>query len=239
MFETAMLSRRFSRPRSFALPGSILLHAAAIALLVGASLWRSEEMGAPMQPIRFIDSLPAPPPPIGSRAGAPETAKGPVPLASSARPAIATILPALPRLPASGESGEVEAVTVSFGDPFGDPESEPGSWGDVPGGVPKPGSPDEKTYVPGGDVRAPVLLQRVEPDYPEVARKARIEGVVILQAIIGPTGAIEDLRLVKSLFPALDESALAAVRRWRYRPATLNGRAVRVLLSVTVAYRLR
>jgi hypothetical protein len=149
MFETAMLSRRFSRPRSFALPGSILLHAAAIALLVGASLWRSEEMGAPMQPIRFIDSLPAPPPPIGSRAGAPETAKGPVPLASSARPAIATILPALPRLPASGESGEVEAVTVSFGDPFGDPESEPGSWGDVPGGVPKPGSPDEKTYVPG------------------------------------------------------------------------------------------
>ena len=239
MFETATLSRRSSRPRSFALPGSILLHAAAIALLVGASLWRSEEMGAPMQLIRFIDSLTAPPPPLGSRSGAPETAKGPVPPAPSARSAVAAILPALPRLPASGEGGEVEAVTVPFGDPFGDPESEPGSWGDAPGGIPRPDSPDEKTYVPGGDVRAPVLLQRVEPDYPEVARKARIESVVILQAIIGPTGAIEDLRLVKSLFPALDESALAAVRRWRYRPATLNGRAVRVLLSVTVDFRLR
>lgn len=239
MFETAMLSRRSSRPRSFALPGSILLHAAAIALLLGASVWRSEEMGAPMQPIQFIDTLPAPPPPLGSRSGAAETGKGPVPPASSSRSAFAAILPALPRLAASGESGEVEAVTVPFGDPFGDPDGEPGSWGEVPGGIPKPNSPDEKTYVPGGDVRAPVLLQRVEPDYPEVARKARVEGVVILQAIIGPTGAIEDLGLVKSLFPVLEESALAAVRSWRYRPATLNGRAVRVLLSVTVDFRLR
>jgi protein TonB len=149
------------------------------------------------------------------------------------------LLPALPDPPVPGVGGERTAFPDPFGGPVGDPLGPPGGSGEVPGAIPEPDSSGEEPLVPGGDVRAPVLVERIEPDYPEAARKARIEGVVILQAVIGPTGAIEELRVLKSLFPALDGSALSAVRRWRYLPATLNGRAVRVLLTVTVDYRLR
>jgi protein TonB len=83
-----------------------------------------------------------------------------------------------------------------------------------------------------------VLVSRIEPVYPETARKARLEGIVVLEAIIAASGAIEEVRVVKSAGPLLDSAAAEALRRWHYRPATLNGRAVRVLLTVTVAFRL-
>jgi protein TonB len=78
----------------------------------------------------------------------------------------------------------------------------------------------------------------VEPQYPEAARKARMEGVVILEAIITDQGSVEDVRVLKSVNPLLDASAVRAVQQWKYKPATLNGRAVRVYLTVTVTFRL-
>ena len=90
----------------------------------------------------------------------------------------------------------------------------------------------------GGDVKAPVLSSRTEPQYPEAARKARMEGVVILEAIITADGNVEDVRVLKSVNPLLDASAVRAVQQWKYKPATLNGRAVRVYLTVTVTFRL-
>jgi TonB family protein len=72
-----------------------------------------------------------------------------------------------------------------------------------------------------------------------MARKVHVEGVVILQAIIGTDGRVEEITLVKSASPMLDDSAIHAVRLWRYRPATLNGRAVNVYLTVTADFRLR
>lgn len=57
-------------------------------------------------------------------------------------------------------------------------------------------------------------LYRVEPDYPEAARKGRIQGIVILQAIIDTTGRVEGTQVLKSVFPLLDEAALKAVRQW-------------------------
>jgi protein TonB len=78
----------------------------------------------------------------------------------------------------------------------------------------------------------------VEPDYPEAARKARIEGVVILEAVITAQGGVEDVRVVHSAGLLLDSAAAEAVRRWTYRPGTLNGRAVRVLLTVNVTFRV-
>jgi protein TonB len=87
-------------------------------------------------------------------------------------------------------------------------------------------------------VHAPVLVLRVEPVYPEAARKARLEGEVILEAIITAGGEIEEVRVARSAGILLDASAKDAVERWRYRPATLNGSAVRVLLTVTIRFRL-
>jgi protein TonB len=91
----------------------------------------------------------------------------------------------------------------------------------------------------GGDVVAPVLVHRVDPAYPEWARRIRLEGLLILQAVIGTGGEVQELTVLKSAHPALDAAARDAVRQWRYRPATLNGRLVRVFLTVTVEFRLR
>jgi protein TonB len=84
-----------------------------------------------------------------------------------------------------------------------------------------------------------VLVTRVEPEYPEGPRRARMEGAVILEAVITASGEVDQLRVVKSAGPLLDRPALDAVRRWRYKPATLNGRAVSVYLTVTVTFGLR
>ena len=87
------------------------------------------------------------------------------------------------------------------------------------------------------DVEAPVLLHRVEPEYPEVARRARIEGDVILEAVIGIDGKVESVKVLRSQ-PLLDGSAIRAVSQWIYRPARQNGRAVKVYVSVFIKFRL-
>jgi protein TonB len=100
-----------------------------------------------------------------------------------------------------------------------------------------PGS-DAGLVRPGGDVRPPELSKRVEPQYPEAARKARVDGIVILDAVIAATGEVEEVRVIRSAGRLLDDAAATALRKWFYRPATLNGRAVRVLLTVTVEFRI-
>jgi protein TonB len=234
MFESAIFSETSPARRTFALPSSIALHAAAVLAVLGASLWREEPLSEPPQPITLVTLAPAPPP-AGSSSGT--THRG----ARVSAPSVAPreVLAAIPQARPQSAGGETDSRGSETPDaPSGLPDGVPGGSGDVPGAAPAEGSGDEP-LLPGGDVRPPVLLERVAPDYPEVARKAGIQGIVILQAVIGTAGQVEELRLTKSVFAALDEAALRAVRRWRYRPATLNGRAVRVLLSVTAEFRLR
>lgn len=85
---------------------------------------------------------------------------------------------------------------------------------------------------------APKLRNRVEPIYPEPARKNAEQGVSMYEAIISSKGCIRDLRLLRSSTPLLDIAGIEAISRWKYQPATLNGRPVRVYLTVTVTYRL-
>lgn len=91
----------------------------------------------------------------------------------------------------------------------------------------------------GGNVIAPKVTLRVEPVYTEVARKARIEGVVILEAIIDADGTIRDVRVLKPLPMGLDQAAMDAVRKWRFRPGTLGDRPVPVIFNLTVNFRLQ
>ena len=79
------------------------------------------------------------------------------------------------------------------------------------------------------------LLHKVQPQYPPLARQARIQGAVVLQAVISRDGTIERLQ-VFSGHPMLIPSALAAVRLWRYRPYLLNGEPVEVETQVTVNF---
>ena len=87
-------------------------------------------------------------------------------------------------------------------------------------------------------IAKPTLLHKVEPEYPTIARLSRIPGNVTVQAVIGRDGNVEDAEIVSSSNRLFDEAALEAVRQWRYAPAMLNGRPVRVTFRVHVEFTL-
>ena len=90
-----------------------------------------------------------------------------------------------------------------------------------------------------GDVKKPVKIFEVQPQYTEIARKARIQGVVILQTIIDKEGNITDVKILKGLSMGLADAAVSAVEQWKYEPATLNGKPVAVYFNLTVNFQLQ
>lgn len=87
----------------------------------------------------------------------------------------------------------------------------------------------------GGNVRTPRKIKHVNPVYPEIARQARVSGVVIAEIRIGTDGSVEEAHILRSI-PLLDQAALDAVRQWRFTPTLMNGQAVPVMLTVTVNF---
>jgi protein TonB len=77
------------------------------------------------------------------------------------------------------------------------------------------------------------LVKRVQPVYPPLARNARVQGLVVLEARISKVGKIEELRLISG-HPLLAGAALDAVRQWQYSPYSLNGEPVEVETQITV-----
>ena len=117
----------------------------------------------------------------------------------------------------------------------------------VPGGVPGSILSDALTRIigdaaapvrPAGEVRMPRLIKRVEPVYPEIAREARVQGTVILEATTDIYGRVVGLRVLRSI-PLLDQAAVDAVRQWLYEPMIVNGRPRGVVFTVTVRFELK
>jgi protein TonB len=90
----------------------------------------------------------------------------------------------------------------------------------------------------GGDVKAPIVDNRAQPDYTETARKARIAGVVIVEAIIDKNGNVDDVKVVKGLPMGLADEAVKAVKKWKFKPGTHNGQAVATIFNLTVNFKL-
>jgi len=138
-----------------------------------------------------------------------------------------------------------------------------GVVGGIPGGVPggqfggvlgaalgnvltsaaaPPPPPPPKAVTPkrirvGGQVESAKLIFRPTPEYPQLAKMARIQGTVRLEAIISKDGTIQDLKVVSG-HPLLVKAALEAVQRWRYQPTLLNGEPVEVVTEVDVNFTL-
>lgn len=89
----------------------------------------------------------------------------------------------------------------------------------------------------GGDVKPPKKTKHVNPVYPEGAREAGIEGVVILETVIDKEGKVAHAEVVKSV-PELDQAALDAVLQWEFEPTYVDGKKVRVRMTVTVNFTL-
>ena len=93
-------------------------------------------------------------------------------------------------------------------------------------------------YRIGGDVSAPQVLSKVEPEYSEEARKAKYSGTVVLQIVVDEHGLPRDIKVVRPLGLGLDEKAIEAVSHWRFRPGMKGGRAVPVQATIEVNFRL-
>jgi len=96
-----------------------------------------------------------------------------------------------------------------------------------------------QVYKIGGDVSAPRVVYKVEPQYTEDARNAKISGTVLLSIVVDAAGNPGNIQVVRGLDPGLDKNAIAALSQWRFAPATKNNQAVTVQADVEVHYRLK
>jgi protein TonB len=94
-------------------------------------------------------------------------------------------------------------------------------------------------YRPGSGIEPPTLLKEVKPDYTEEARRRGVEGDVVMEIVVRRDGSVGDVRVLQGLGHGLDERAIAAVRRWRFNPATRRGAPVDVLVEVAMEFKLR
>lgn len=90
----------------------------------------------------------------------------------------------------------------------------------------------------GGHIEEPKKVRHVNPWYPDAAKNDRVQGTVVLEAVIAPTGCVSSVKLLQSRDPRLDLVSLITVAQWRYTPTLLGGVAVPVIMTVTVNFRL-
>lgn len=212
---------------------SILIHAAGVVLIVVIPLLGGVSLPSAMTRMdAFVapSAMPAPPPPQ------PPAAR---PAVTSANPDAApihapdTIAPEVDR-PAPGVPQAIGGLPVASGAGVPGVMLRP-NVGTI--GAPPPERRPEPVR-PGGKVQFPKRVAYVEPVYPPMALSARVEGTVIMEAIIDENGAVTDLKVLRSI-PLLDAAAKEAVLKWRYSPTTLNGMRVPLVMTVTVTFRLR
>jgi protein TonB len=104
----------------------------------------------------------------------------------------------------------------------------PGSGGGFGGGA----------YRIGGGVSAPAVLFKVEPEYSEEARKAKWQGTVVLSLVVDENGKAQGIKVVRSLGLGLDQKAIEAVEKWRFKPGMKDGKSVPVIATIEVNFRL-
>ena len=152
---------------------------------------------------------------------------------ASAFPVGGAASPAAPSGPAPARNTAADAVSQGIAGGVVE-----GVAGGIPEGVAGGAGDGTDVLKVGGDVREPVLLTRVAPAYPEEARKNRVQGRVILDAIVDEKGTVAKVEALESPDPSLTEAAAEAVRKWTYKPATRKGKPVKVRMTVTVAFKL-
>ena len=242
-------SETAARPPA-SVPAALALHALLILAVLAASYASIAIPRDPLglRPITFITILPPPAPESPGQAAA----AGPKPLeVLKPRPSppetttqplrVPDVLPTPPApeadstpVLASESQRGTAGPTLGRGDgPEGPGEGSRGGEGTSA----SHGPPTPWSEVPGSG-SPPQLLVKVEPHYPEVMRVARLEGRVLLRAIIGEDGNVEAVEILRSSSPAFEAAAMTAVTRWRYSPAMQNGRPVKVYVAVIVDFRL-
>ena len=210
----------------YTVPLSIIAHVVIFAAII-------------IIPLMATDVLPSPPSMMAFVAAPP-----PAPAAPQPKIQPVTVNPNAAPIEAPKEiKPEVAVPSVGEGVPGGVEGGVPGGVvGGVVGGLPQaPPPPPPPPTAPvrvGGNIKTPTKTKDVKPVYPPIAQSARVQGVVIIEATIGPDGRVKDAKVLRSI-PLLDQAALDAVKQWQFTPTLLNGVPVPVIMTVTVNFTLQ
>jgi len=219
---------------------------AAHAALGGLGLWLVQRTvtAPPPEPVRMVYVEPVPPPPPPPPFGAPVAPVVPQPVIAERPKEIPQPQRlAVPRKPTRGAPPSPAVAAV----PRGEPE---GSVGGVVGGV--VGGEAGGTVggvvgglgdapIPGDQVEhPPVVVSRVVPEYPPMARARGLEGRVVLRAVVGRDGHVEAAITIVESVPMFDAAAVTAFRKWRFEPGRdRHGNTVRAVIDVPIRFQLR
>jgi protein TonB len=227
-------SIRVGSRKPFALPLSIAAHVLLVAVLLLVPLMAPGVLPMPAAALMaFVSRDVALPPSL------PPARRQPV---DATKPVLDIHPDTIPLEAPSAITPEVivEPTSSAVG-PVEDAGNAPGGIVEDP--VPPPPPPDPPSVpvgpIPvGGNIRPPTKIKDVRPAYPAIAQAARVEGLVIIETTISPSGRVMDAKLLRSV-PLLDAAALDAVRQWEFTPTLLNGSPVSVVMTVTVNFTLR
>jgi len=220
----------------YTVPVSIIVHTAIIGAVIIIPLMAADVLPTPPSMMAFV-AAPPPPPPPPPPAPPPPAAAAPKPQ-MDVNPAAAPVEAPKEIKPETGIESGVKGVIGGV---------EGGVVGGVAGGIvggleaappPPPPPPPAAPVRVGGNIRAPQKTKDVKPVYPAIAQSARVQGVVIIEATIGPNGQVQEAKVLRSI-PLLDQAALDAVRQWVFTPTLLNGVPVPVIMTVTVNFTLQ
>ena len=250
MLDSMLESRTLAQTRSrWAFPLSVATHVMAIGALVAASLLITVSLKEPAPSIIFAGLAPTPlPRPLAlpparqalhDQQDAERTGQKEEELVQPDEPPDQPLFIEDSGTEDSGSDAGVPGGAPD-GDPHGilhgDPLGFPSGVSDARGGIWP--STRQGPLVVTPEMTPPVLKHRLEPEYPEAARVARLPGRVILQAVISPTGQVEDVTVLRSSNRLFDEAAIEAVRQWEYEPARQGGRPVAVYFTIDVVFTL-
>jgi periplasmic protein TonB len=229
MFQELVSPHADSTRRWYTLPLSFFVHTLLLAVLIVVPLVATDVLPRPRFALEYM--IAGVPPALPPAPSAPRQVR--------AQPSNSANSHAAPLVVPAGIRAE-SAIEMSA-----EPVDDQGITGLVDGfgaGValvespPVPAAPRAPLPV-GGVIKPPIRVKDVAPVYPEIARRARIEGIVIIRATIGNDGKVQKAELLRSE-PLLDQAALDAVRGWEYTPTLLNGQPVAVTMTVTVQFKL-
>lgn len=227
--------KKHGTAQSYTLPVSIAIHVVVLILVIVVPLLTSAELPDPAAAVKafFVDPQAAPPPPPPPPPPAPKAAAAPRPVQQMAPEPDKFTAPVETPDQVRPESVDVGVEGVPGGVEGGVPG---GVVGGVVGGLPDAPPPTQAVRV-GGQIKEPKKVHNINPSYPDIAKQARVQGIVILECTISPQGKVTDVKVLRGI-PLLDQAAIDAVKQWVYTPTLLNGVPVPVIMTVTVNFKL-
>lgn len=236
MFEDSTRQQAMQRRSAWPLAFSVLIHLAAIAALAIAAA-RTPAAGAGERPIDVLFLRGAIHNPGGAGNAGEPPAAAPTPAERRAERERQAMLDRLVQPTAVPDAGPAAPAATPATPRAGAPAGQA-----APAGPETPASDADLPLAAGGGVVGPQLIESsgVQPVYPEEALRAGVEGLVVLEATVDEQGRVgRDIKVVRRLGQGCDEAAVAAVRQWRFRPATRDGRPIKVRRIFPILFQLQ